>query len=95
MISHNLGYGLVLIYLLGYCQITYESSCFVLIPRKMSWYAARQNCESLGGTLAEVKNAQLNVILKDMWQGKIKIEGKLIYGRYIGITKSYFFFANT
>ena len=52
-----------------FCHITYGSSCFLLIPRKMMWHAARQHCESIDGRLAEIVDAELNDLIKDMWEG--------------------------
>ena len=52
------------------CHAVFDNVCFAVIPLKLSWSDARNNCVFLGGRIAEVTNSEINDDLKQFVTGK-------------------------
>ena len=51
------------------CEAVIDGSCVVIVPRKMNWYQARDNCIQKGGRILEVHTRATHDIISNIASG--------------------------
>ena len=56
----------------GLCEAVVDGSCVVMVPRKLNWYQARDNCIQKGGRLLEIHTHAIHDVISSIETGMFR-----------------------